>query len=332
MGILSFAKKQFIDVIDWTETSDGVLAYQYPMADREIRNGAQLTVRESQIALFVNEGEIADLFEPGLHTLETKNLPVLTTLRNWDKLFRSPFKSDVYFFSTRDQLNQKWGTATPVVIRDKEFGPIRVRAYGTYSYRIKNPKVFYQKVSGTRDLYTTEDLEDQLRSAILTSIAAFFGSAVVSFVDMAANQEKFSQTLKDVLTITFAVYGLQLQGFFVQSISLPEELQKHLDAKSQMSMVGDLQKYAQFQAADSIQAAASNPGGMAGAGAGMGLGISMGQTIANAVSGGGSSGNAAPAAADPIVMLGKLHELLTQGILTQAEFDAKKAELLKHIG
>jgi membrane protease subunit (stomatin/prohibitin family) len=330
MGILSFVKKQFIDVIDWTETSDGVLAYRYPMDDREIRNGAQLIVRETQIALFVNEGEVADLFEPGLHTLETKNLPVLTTLKNWDKLFRSPFKSDVYFFSTRDQLNQKWGTATPVVIRDKEFGPIRVRAYGTYSYKIKNPKIFYQKVSGTRDLYATEDLEDQLRSAILTSIATFFGTAEVGFVDMAANQEKFSQTLKDVLTLTFAGYGLQLQGFFVQSISLPEELQKYLDAKSSMSLVGDLKKYAQFQAADSIQAAASNPGGMAGVGAGMGVGVSVGQTIASALGGGeASEGTAAP---DPVQMLGKLHELLTQGVITQAEFDAKKAELLKRIG
>jgi membrane protease subunit (stomatin/prohibitin family) len=328
MGIFSFISKQFIDVIDWTEPGDGILAYRYPMQDREIQNGAELTVRETQLALFVNEGEVADVFEPGRHQLTTKTLPIMTNLRNWDKGFASPFKSDVYFFSTREQLDQKWGTAAPIVIRDKEFGPIRLRAFGTYSYRIKNPKVFYKKVSGTRELYTTEEMEGQLRSMIMTSLATFFGSAEMGFVDMAANQQKFSQTLMEVLSIPFTSYGLSLESFYVQSISLPEELQKFLDQASSMRLVGDLKKYAQFQAAEAIPAAASNPGGLAGAGAGLGVGMGLGQTMNEAFQGGQGGGASAE---DPVAMLSKLHELLTKGVLTQTEFDAKKAELLKKI-
>ncbi len=324
--MFDFIKKQFIDVIQWTEEENGVLAYRYPMADKEIQNGAQLTVRDSQLALFVNEGEVADVFEPGRYTLTTQTLPILTNLQHWDKAFQSPFKSDVYFFSTRDQIDQKWGTPTPVTIRDKDFGVIRIRAHGTYSYKIKNPKIFYKKVSGTRERYTTQELEGQLRSAILTSLATFFGSAEVGFIDMAANQTKFSETLKEALSLTFAEYGLQLESFFVQSISLPDELQGHLDKVTSMQMVGDLKRYAHFQAADSLPAAAANPGGAAGAGVGMGAGMAMGQQMASAF---GSQGG--EAAEDPIATLSKLHELVTKGILTQAEFDAKKAELLKKI-
>lgn len=323
-------KKQFVAVIDWTESEEGVLAYRYPMEDREIRNGSQLTVRDSQVALFVNEGELADIFEPGLHTLTTRTLPILTSLRNWDKAFASPFKSDVYFFSTRDQLNQKWGTASPITIRDKEFGPIRIRAYGTYSYGIRNPRTFFQRISGTRDIYTTRDLEDQLRAMILTSLATFFGSAELGFVDMASNQTRFSDTLKDVLSPPFSEYGLQLRSFYVQSISLPEDLQKHLDQASSMRMVGDLRKYAQFQAAESIPLAAANPGGVAGAGAALGAGASIGQAIAGAMSP-PEAHAAAGDQTDPVIMLGKLHELLTKGVITQSEFDAKKAEILKRI-
>ena len=329
MGLFDLFKKQFIDVIEWTEDQDGVLTYRYPMIDKEIQNGAQLTVRESQLALFVNEGELADLFEPGGYTLTTQTLPILTSLNNWDKLFQSPFKSDVYFFSTREQIDQRWGTPNAIVVRDKELGPIRLRAHGVYSYRIKNPRVFHKKIAGTRELYTTAQIEGQLRSLILTSLATFFGSAQVGFLDMAANQQKFSATLKDVLTIPFTEYGLELQSFFVQSVSLPEELQSQLDKVASMTIVGDLKKYAQFQAADSISAAARNEGGAAGAGVGLGAGMAMGQTMAAALGTGTGASNVAD---DPIAVLGKLHELLGKGVITQAEFDAKKADLLKKIG
>lgn len=326
MGILDFFKKQFIDVIEWSESENGVLAYRYPMQDQEIQNGARLTVSDTQLALFVNEGEIADLFEPGMHTLLTQNLPILTSLKNWDKLFQSPFKSDIYFFSTREQIDQRWGTQNPIVIRDKDFGPIRLRAHGTYSYRIKNPQIFFRKISGTREQYTARELEGQLRSLIITSLASFFGGTQVSFVDMAANQTKFSETLKEVLSQPLAEYGLKLESFYVQSISLPEELQSQLDKVASMKIVGDLRQYAQFQAADSISTAAANEGGAAGAGASMGAGLAIGQAMSSAMSGASASSGE-----DPVVMIGKLHDLLTKGVISQAEFDAKKAELLRKI-
>jgi membrane protease subunit (stomatin/prohibitin family) len=299
------------------------------MMDREIQNGGQLTVRETQVAVFVNEGEIADIFGPGLYTLNTQTLPVMTSLQNWDKLFQSPFKSDVYFFSTREQIDQKWGTASPVTIRDKELGPVRLRAHGTYSFKIQNPKVFYQKVSGTREKYTVAEMEGQLRSMILTSFASFLGNSNIPFLDMAANQDRFSQITRDALAGSFDGYGLKLEKFLIQSLSLPEEVQARMDKAASMKLVGDLGKYAQYQAADSIPIAAGNEGGAAGAGAGLGAGMAMGQIMASAM--GQATGGAGQKAEDPLATIEKLHGLLTKGVISQAEFDAKKEELLKKI-
>src|SRR5580692_10677693 len=181
MSLRDFISKQWIDVIDWTEPEDGILAYRYPMQDREIQNGGKLTVRDSQLAVFVNEGKVADAFSPGLYTLNTSTLPILTYLQNWDKAFQSPFKSDVYFFSTRLQINQHWGTQNPVTIRDKELGVVRLRAFGIYSYFISDPKVFYQKVSGTTDLYQADELEGQLRNTIVTRISDTFAGSQIPF-------------------------------------------------------------------------------------------------------------------------------------------------------
>jgi membrane protease subunit (stomatin/prohibitin family) len=325
MGIFNLFRKQLIDVIEWVETENGILSYRFPMTDREIQNGAQLTVRSSQLVLFVNEGQIGDLFEAGMHTIATKNLPVLTNLKHWDKGFESPFKSDVYFFSTRDQLDQRWGTTQPIVFRDKDYGPLRVRAHGTYSYRIKNPKIFFAKVSGTRDVFTTADLEGQLRSVILTNLAAHFGKIQVSFIDMASNQLEFSKILKDALAPSLEEYGLELMNFLVQSISLPEELQQSLDKVTSMKIVGDLKKYAEFQAADSISIAAKNDGG-AGAGIGMGVGMAMSQNMLN-----NKNSSQERSEEDPMVTIKKLHELMQAGAISQEEFNAKKAELLGKI-
>jgi membrane protease subunit (stomatin/prohibitin family) len=279
MSLVSFFSKQFVDVIQWNEEGSGVLAYRYPMQDQEIQNGASLTVRESQLAVFINEGKVADSFGPGRYTLTTQTLPVLTSLKNWDKFFESPFKSDVYFFSTREQTDQKWGTATPITVRDKEFGVVRLRANGIYSYQVKDIQAFWTKLSGTSPVYTTADIDGQLRAAVMTALATFLGGSNIAFLDMAANQTKFSELLKAAVAPTLAEYGLDLKSFFVQSVSLPEELQQHLDRVSSMRMVGDLKQYAQFQTADSIPIAAANPGGVAGAGAGIGAGIAMGQMM-----------------------------------------------------
>jgi len=332
MAITDFLKKQFVDVIHWTEDADGVLAYRFPMADFEIQYGGQLTVRESQMALFVDEGKIADVFAPGRYKLTTQTLPLLTNLKNWDKLFQSPFKSDVYFFSTRLQLNQKWGTANPITIRDKEFGAVRMRAFGIYSYKVTDPKAFYLNISGTRDVYTVGDLEGQLRNTIVSSITDLFGESGIAFLDMAANQDELGAKLRGKVEAMFQQYGLALDRFQVENVSLPEDLQKILDQRIGMGVVGDMGRYAQYQTAQSIPIAAANEGGAAGIGAGLGAGVTIGQTmaagIASAVQG---VKPGADGAAEITSAIEKLHDLMTKGILTKEEFDAKKTELLKKL-
>jgi len=282
---MSFLSKQFIDVIQWTEPEDGILGYRYPMEDMEIQNGGKLTVRDSQMAVFVNEGRVADVFAPGLYTLNTNTLPILTYLMNWDKAFKSPFKSDVYYFSTRLQTNQRWGTATPITIRDKEFGAIRMRGYGIYAYKIADAKLFYEKVSGTRDIYKVPDLEGQLRNTIVARMTDSFAQSSVPFLDMAANQAALGQKIVETVKPSFGELGLSLENFVVENISLPDELQKMLDQRISMNMLGDMNKYTQFQVAQSLPIAAANEGGggIAGVGVGLGAGLTMAQSVMNAM-------------------------------------------------
>jgi membrane protease subunit (stomatin/prohibitin family) len=338
MGIKDFLKKQFIDVIQWTESVDGILAYRYPMQDFEIQYGASLTVRESQMAVFVNEGTVGDVFGPGRYKLTTQTLPLLTNLMNWDKLFESPFKSDVYFFSTRLQLNQKWGTANPITIRDKEFGAVRLRAFGIYSYKIFDPRAFHVHVSGTREQYTVTELDGQLRNTIVSSISDLFGQSGIPFLDMAANQDEFGNQIKLKLDPEFKRLGIGLDTLQVQNLSLPDELQKILDQRIGMGLIGDMTRYTQYQTAQSIPIAAANEGGLAGAGAGLGAGLTIGQTMASAMT--SSMANpaqpqaakpAAESAADVTALLEKLHDLMTKGVLSKEEFEAKKAEMLKKL-
>jgi membrane protease subunit (stomatin/prohibitin family) len=300
MGLRDFIRKQFVDVIQWTEMGDGVLAYRYPMQDMEIQYGAQLTVRESQMALFVNEGKAADAFKPGLYTLETRTLPVLTSLRNWDKAFQSPFKSDVYFFSTRLQTNQKWGTLNPITVRDKDFGMVRLRGFGVYSYHVANPLLLHQKVSGTRDVYMAADLDGHLRNTLVGRVSDAFAQSKIPFLDMASNLNALSKTLTGQLGPIFTDLGLALDSFVVENLSLPEELQKKLDERIGMNIAGNLRDYTQYQVAQSIPAAAANQGGGAGLGAGIGAGLAMGKSMVDALNPHTSAPlppNAAPATA-----------------------------------
>jgi len=284
MGLMDFLKKQFIDVIQMTETEQGVLAQRYPMQDMEIQNGAQLTVRESQMAAFVNEGRCADVFGPGLYTLNTKNLPILTNLQNWDKAFESPFKSDVYFFSTRLQTNQKWGTSQPITIRDKDFGMVRLRAYGIYSFHVADPKTFHTKVSGTQEIYRVADIEGQLRNSMVGWLTDTFAESGGPFLDMAANQVELGKKVADFCKPHFAELGLALDSLVVENLSLPEELQKMLDTRIGMNMIGNMQQYTQFQVANSMPIAAANEGGgAAGIGAGLGAGMAMANAMMGAI-------------------------------------------------
>jgi membrane protease subunit (stomatin/prohibitin family) len=340
MSLGSFIKKQFIDVLQWNEETEGVLAWRFPMQDFEIQNGAILNVRESQVAVFVNEGTIADVFGPGTHKLTTQTLPVLTNLRNWDKFFDSPFKSDVYFFSTRVQTGRKWGTPQPITIRDKDFDMIRVRAFGMYSYRVADARKFFTEISGTREVYTRDDVEDQLRGIMLATMATSLGGSNVAFLDMAANQALMAQQVKGDLATAFARYGVGLDEFNVASVSLPEELQAALDERIGAGMKGSLSAdkmggFTQFQVASSIPLAAQNEGGMAGIGAGLGAGVAVGQAMAQGMSGAFAQTAApAPAAAPDDSVEGRLQKLkglLDKGLISAADYDSTKAELLKKL-
>ncbi|SEA24805.1 MULTISPECIES: SPFH domain-containing protein [Acidovorax] len=347
MALMDFIKKQFIDILEWTEEGDGQLAWRYPMAGMEIQNGGTLVVRESQMAVFVNEGQLADVFGPGTYKLTTQTLPVLTYLKNWDKLFQSPFKSDVYFFSTRQQIDQKWGTPQPITIRDKDFGAVRLRAFGNYAYRIADPKLFHTEISGTRDSYPVADLEGQLRGLVLQNISNAIAGSGLPFLDLAANQVMFADALAKELAPVFAKIGLVIESLTVQNVSLPEELQKILDQKIGMGMVGnDMGKFMQYQTAQAIpkfaEGAGNGGGGIAGDAMGLGAGVALGQVLAQNLQAGLQGGGAAaqaPAAAAPVgvkpedvmATLEKLGELKAKGILTPEEFDAKKAELLKKL-
>ena len=335
MGLMDFVKKQFIDIIQWTESGDGTLASRFPMQDMEIQYGATLVVRETQMAVFVNEGKVADVFGPGTHKLTTQTIPVLTYLKNWDKLFESPFKSDVYFFSTRQQVDQKWGTPQPITIRDADFGAVRLRAFGNYVYRVADPKLFHTEISGTRDSYGVADLDGQLRGLVLQNISQAIASSGIPFLDLAANQLAFAQALSKQLAPEFEKIGLKLEGMTVQNVSLPEELQKVLDQKIGMGMVGgDMGKFMQYQTAQAIpkmaEGAASGGGGIAGDAMGLGAGVALGQVLAQNLQA-GLQGGGGVKPEEVMATLEKLGELKAKGVLTQAEFDAKKAELLKKL-
>lgn len=353
MALGDFIRKQFIDIIQWPEQPEGVLMWRFPMADQEIQYGGSLTVREAQAAIFVNEGRVADVFGPGMYRLTTQTLPVLTYLKNWDKLFESPFKSDVYFVSTRQQLGRRWGTPQAISVRDQDFGMVRMRAFGLYAYRIADPKVFFTEVAGNRAQILADEIDEQLDGTVLSSLATAVGGSGVPFLDMAASQGRLAQAIAAEIAPAFATMGLALESFMIQSISLPDELQKALDKRIAMGMAGNLDAYAKFQTAESIPIAAANPGGLAGLGASLGagaaIGAAMGQSLAAGAgagaggagavaAGSGGSGAAVGAAVtsaagaeSPEDRLAKLKGLLDRGLITQADFDGAKAEILKRL-
>ena len=329
--MFGFIRKQFIDVIEWPNPGDDTLMWRFPAEDQEIQTGATLVVRESQQALFVDEGKTADLFGAGTHLLTTQTLPLLTNLKNWDKFFASPFKSDVYFFNLRQQLGRRWGTAQPVTVRDSEFGVVQLRAFGMYDYRISDPAKLFSEVTGVVAQYSREALDEPLRNVVMTRLASVFGSSGIAFLDMAANQVLLSQKMAELLAPDFARLGLTLERFSVESITLPEAIQKALDERVSMGVVGDLNRYTQYQTASAIPLAAQNEGGLAGIGAGVGVGAAIGQAMATNMN---AAPSAAPQAAgnnDPQARLAQLKALLDQGLITAEDYEKAKAEVLKQL-
>ena len=279
MGILDKLFGEFIDVIAWTDDTPNTMLYRFERYGNEIKYGAMLTVRESQTAILVNEGQIADVFQPGLYQLETRNMPIMTTLQSWPHGFSSPFKAEVYFINMRRFTDLKWGTKNPLMLRDKEFGPVRLRAFGTYSIRVSEPQIFLKEIVGTGGHFQTGDIADQLRNLIVSRFADILGESGIPLLDLAANYNELGDFITQKIRPEFASYGLDVMQMLVENISLPPEVETALDKRTSMGIIGDLGRYTQFQAAEALSAAANNPSGGAGEGIGMGMGFAMAQNF-----------------------------------------------------
>lgn len=295
MSLWNAIKGEFIDIIEWLESSNDTVVYRFERHDNEIKHGAKLIVREGQLAVFINEGQLkqnfdketfetADVFEPGTYTLETKNLPILATLKGWKHGFDSPFKAEVYFFSTRLFIDQKWGTPNPIMLRDPEFGPVQLRAFGTYTFKIKNPVKFLRKIVGTEDRLTTEEIGSQLRNLAVTQFSDALGESRIPMLDLAANYNEISELVSKRLRPEFEELGVEITKFLVGNISLPPAVSEALNKRASMSVIGNMNTYTQYQTAEAITKAAENPGNLAGSGLAMGAGFAMANQMQQALS------------------------------------------------
>ena len=284
MNIWDAVQNQFIEVIEWLDEGLENIVYRFPVAGQEIKMGAQLIVRESQVAVFINEGKIADVFTPGTYVLSTQNMPVLTKLKSWKYMFNSPFKAEVYFINTKQFLNQKWGTSNPVLMRDKEFGMIRLRGYGIFSYRVNNPGLFLQDIFGTNGDFSVESISNHLKKMITSSLSDLIAESKIGALDLASNYDELSQMGKEKISNIFENFGLELKTFVIENLSLPEEVEKSVDKRTSIGVFGDIGEYTRVQAADAILEAAQNEsGGLASAGVGLGAGATMGNIFANSM-------------------------------------------------
>jgi membrane protease subunit (stomatin/prohibitin family) len=283
MGIMDAIRSQFIEVIEWLDDSGNTLLYRFPVQGQEIKNGARLTVRESQAAVFVFQGQIADVFTPGLYTIDGGNTPILSKLGAWMHGFNSPFKAEVYFVNTKQFTDLKWGTANPVMMRDTDFGMVRLRAFGIYSIRIADPRAFIKEVAGTNGHFVTEDIEGQLKRTLVSGFSDALAESKIAALDLASNYDELSKFVRSKLSEEFNSYGLELTKYLIENISLPQEVEAAMDKRTSMGVIGDVGRYAQFQAADAMRDAAQNTSGGAGTGAGLGAGFAIGNAMAGAM-------------------------------------------------
>ncbi|HEY1189276.1 MAG TPA: SPFH domain-containing protein [Gemmata sp.] len=301
MGLMDWAKGQFIDIIEWTEPSQNeILAHRFTRHKNEIKNGAKLVVREGQAAGFVKEGQLADVKLPGMYTLDTNNMPILSTILGWKYGFESPFKCEVYFISTRQWTNQKWGTQNPVMYRDPEFGPVRLRAFGNYAFKVTDPGTFLKELVSTDPSFELYEISAQFRNVVVSRFIDALGASKIPMLDLAGNYERVGRIALERIAPEMAKMGVSLTQFFVENISLPPEVEAALDKRSQMAVLGNLDQYAKFQTAEAIPTAAANPGGLAGLGAGLGAGVAIGNQMGTAFAGAsGASGVVTPANTAP---------------------------------
>ena len=347
-GIVNRLLTQFIEVIQWLDPTSDTLVYRFPVYNQEIKMGAQLTVREGQAAVFVNEGKIADVYAPGRYILQTQNMPILTLLKSWKYGFNSPFKAEVYFVSTRQFTDLKWGTPNPIMMRDAEFGAVRLRAFGAYTMRIDDPGTFLKEVAGTQGLVETEGITGQLRDLVVMQFTQALATLQVPALDLAAHYVQLSQTIHTALAPGFRQYGVNLIQFIIENISVPPEVEEALDKRASMGAIGDLSRYTQYQAAQALQAAASNPaGGGAGAGIGLGAGLALGQQLAASMQAAAQAPQQAPQApvsptaatqvSSPPAAHGvkerleQLKGLLADGLISEDDFNQRKTQILSEI-
>jgi len=350
MGLFDWIFGQFIDVIEWTDDSQDTMVYRFKRHNNEIKYGAKLTVRESQVAVFVNEGVIADILEPGLYELETNNLPIMTSLEHWDHNFNSPFKAEIYFLNTKRFTDLKWGTKNPITVRDPEFSMVRLRAFGTYEIRIADPKAFMREIVGTDGHFTVDEIDTQLTNLITSKLASVLGENNIPVLDLAANYEKFGDYITDKIAPSFKEYGLELTHMLVENISLPDEVEKALDKRTSRAITGDLDEHIRYQTGEALGNSGEGGNSAMGDMVGMGAGIALGQEMINRV----TDKNTPPklpernntlyyVAVDDVSEgpydLRKIQELIREGILTpdtlvwtqgQADWEAAKSVLTKY--
>jgi membrane protease subunit (stomatin/prohibitin family) len=339
MALMDWGKAQFIEIIEWLDDSNDTLAWRFPVRGQEIKNSAKLVVRESQEAVFINEGQLADVFKPGTHTLSTQNMPVLADLKGWKYGFASPFKAETYFTSTRLYNDLKWGTSNPIMMRDADFGMLRIRAFGIYSLKVADSGTFLKQLVGTNGVYTLGDITEQLRKTIMSRFTDVLGEARIPALDLAAKYDELSDLVKQKLQEEFRTMGLELSKFFVENISLPEEVEAMMDKRTGVGMMAPVMgAYTQMQVADAIPLAAQNPGGVAGMGMGVGLGFGMGNMMGQQMAGAqqqmgqqvAPSGNVpAPAAKSLKEELTELKDLFDSQLINQAEYDAQRGAIMK---
>ncbi|MBI5540595.1 MAG: SPFH domain-containing protein [Bacteroidia bacterium] len=284
MGLFDKLKAEFIDIVEWLDPTNNVMVHRFDRRNNELKNGAKLTVRETQVAVFINEGQLADVFKPGMYTLTTENLPILATLKGWKYGFNSPFKAEVYFLNTKTFTDLKWGTPNPIMLRDAEFGPIRIRAFGSYTMKIGDPVKFIKEIVGTDGEFTTEKITEQIKNVAITRFTDAIAESKIPVLDMAANYNEVSKFCEDKIKPEIQEYGIDMTKFLISNISLPPNVEAALDKRSSMGIIGDMGKFTQFSAAEAMTAAANNPaGGGAAAGMGMGMGFGMANQMMGAM-------------------------------------------------
>jgi excisionase family DNA binding protein len=303
MGLIDYLKTQFLEIIEWQDDSRDTISFRYPDMDKEIKNGAQLIVRESQVAQFVYLGQFGDTFGPGKHSLTTDNIPILSTLKGWKYGLHSPFKADVYFVTTRLFTGNKWGTANPIMMRDADFGIVRTRAYGIYDFHVTDVKLFLKEVAGTDDHFRLEEFADTMRSRIVSVFTEALAAAKVPVLDVAARYQELGAALLPLINPQVAgKYGIEISSFIVENVSLPAEVEAAIDKRSSMAAVGNLNDYVKFQMAESMTKGGGEAGSMAGTAAGLGAGLAMGQQMMSAMNTPQATPPAAaPAAAPPVI-------------------------------